>query len=122
MPKTIVSNRNTILLSNFWQELFSLQGRTLKFSSAYHLQIDGQTEVTNKIPQTYLRCFISHQPSEWTNWLTPAEYWFNKPTKLTPYEVVYGKQPPSLLSYVPHTAKAEQVEQHLSSRDITLQS
>lgn len=36
MPENIVSNRDPIFLSRFWQELFSLQGVTLSTSSAYH--------------------------------------------------------------------------------------
>lgn len=48
IPKSIVSNKDVIFLSNFWQELFKLQGTTLKMSSSYHPQTDGQSEVINK--------------------------------------------------------------------------
>lgn len=109
MPKTIIGDRDSIFLSNFRRELFDLQGCTLKYISAYHPQTDGQTEVTNKILETYLRCFVSHQPSEWTNWLTLVEFRFNTSWKesanLTPYEVLYGRKPPILLSYIPHTTR-----------------
>lgn len=111
-------------MSTFWQELFQLQGCTLKYSSAYHPQTDGQSEATNKILENYLRCFICHRPNEWFKWLTLAEFWFNtswkEATKVTPYEAVYGKQPPTLLSYIPNTAKVPEIEQHLFTRDITL--
>lgn len=36
MPKTIVSDHDRVFLSEFWQQLFKLQGTSLHFSSSYH--------------------------------------------------------------------------------------
>jgi hypothetical protein len=47
VPKKIVSDRGTQFTSHFWQQLHEALGTHLKFSSAYHPQIDGQTERTN---------------------------------------------------------------------------
>lgn len=47
MPRTIVSARDKIFLSQIWKELFSLQVDLL-MSTAYHPQNDGQTEAVNK--------------------------------------------------------------------------
>lgn len=74
--------------------------------------------------EKYLRSFVCHRPSEWFKWLTFAEFWFNTTwkvaTKITPCEAIYGKQPSTLLSYVPNTSKIQEVEQQLCSKDITL--
>lgn len=41
-------------------------------------------------------------------------------TKKTPFEIVYGKPPPNLLSYVVGTARTEAVENELKARDEVL--
>ena len=43
LPKSIVSDREPIFLSSFWQSLFSVLGTDLLLSSAYHPQTDGQS-------------------------------------------------------------------------------
>jgi hypothetical protein len=118
MPKSIVSDRDPTFTSNFWQELFKLQGTQLHLSSAYHPQTDGQTEVVNKCLETYLRCFASEKQHQWAQWLPLAEWWYNTTyhtsTRMTPFEAVYGQKPPSVLSYLPGTSKVQAVDQTLT--------
>jgi hypothetical protein len=104
IPKSIVSDRDPVFLSSFWKELFHLQGTTLKYSSAYHPETDGQTEVVNRSLETYLRCFTSDNPRQWFKYLHLAEFWhntaFHSAIKMTPFEALYGRKPPTLLDYV----------------------
>ena len=62
---TIVSDRDKVFTSLFWQQLFKLSGTTLKLSTAYHPQTDGQCEALNKCVDMYLRCFTFENPKEW---------------------------------------------------------
>lgn len=41
IPKSIVSDRDKVFTTAFWQHLFKLQGTTLAMSSAFHPQLDG---------------------------------------------------------------------------------
>ena len=49
-----------------------------------------------------------------------AEHWFNTnyhtTTKLTPFEALYGFQPPKILNYIPGLTKAAVVEEYLQNR------
>ena len=113
-----------IFLSHFWSELFKLQGTTLKRSTAYHPQSDGQTEVVNRCLETYLRCFTSGKPQSWARWLAWAEYWYNtsfySSTRYTPFRALYGRDPPPLIRYEQGVASISLVEQLMEDRDAIL--
>ncbi|GKC75340.1 putative mitochondrial protein, partial [Tanacetum coccineum] len=75
LPKTIVSDRDKVFMSLFWQSLFKMLKVGLKFSTAYHPQTDRQTEVVNKYLEGYLRCMTGESLKDWVQWLPLAEYW-----------------------------------------------
>ncbi|KAK8916726.1 hypothetical protein KSP39_PZI022713 [Platanthera zijinensis] len=124
VPRAIISDRDPTFVGRFWTELFRLQGTSLRFSTAHHPQTDGQTEVLNRGVETYLRCFVMDEPRTWTSWLHWAEYCFNtsyhSASKLTPFEVVYGRPPPTLSSYEPGSTAVAAVDRALRDRDRTL--
>eukprot|EP00253_Pinus_taeda_P022681 PITA_22681 len=123
MPTSILFDHDPVFTSNFWQELFWLQGTQLQLSTSYHPQTDGQTEVVNKCLETYLRCFTSEKQHLWVQWLPLAEWWYSTnyhaTTKITPYEAVYGQLPPSPTSYIKGCSKVL-VDQLLQNRTAML--
>jgi hypothetical protein len=58
MPAAIISDRDKVFTSRFWQELLKLAQVTLQMSSSYHPQTDGQSERVNQCLETYLCCFV----------------------------------------------------------------
>jgi len=64
---------------------------------AYHPQTDRQIERMNQELEQYLRMYIDHRQSNWSEWLTTAEFAFNNKvyvaTKLSPFKVNYGRDP-----------------------------
>ena len=68
-PLSIVSDKDSIFLNKLWQALFQLSGTTLKYSSAYYPQIDGQIEVVNRCSEQYLRAFTHQNPKFWAKFL-----------------------------------------------------
>ncbi|XP_019183647.1 PREDICTED: uncharacterized protein LOC109178468 [Ipomoea nil] len=124
VPETMVSDRDNTFTCAFWNELFRLNGSTLAFSTAYHPQSDGQTEVTNRTIEMYLRCFVGDKPRQWVEWFPWAEYCYNTSyhtsIRTTLFHVVYGREPPKLLSNEPGVSKPDTVDVHLQKRDAVL--
>jgi hypothetical protein len=65
VPKTIVSDHDVKFMSYFWKTLWGKVGTKLLFSTTYHPQTDGQTEVVNRTLSTVLRCMIKQNLREW---------------------------------------------------------
>ncbi|XP_038972753.1 uncharacterized protein LOC103696780 isoform X1 [Phoenix dactylifera] len=121
MPRSIVSDRDPIFVSHFWHEFFKLQGTTLRMSSAYHPQSDGQTEVVNRCVEQYLRCLCNQFPKTWEQNLAWAEYWYNttfhSTAGMTPFQALYGRAPPTIVRYMEGLTAVDEVDRTLANRD-----
>ncbi|KAI4312382.1 hypothetical protein MLD38_037193 [Melastoma candidum] len=77
VPQSMVSDRDLVFTSMFWQELMRLMGAKLHMTTAFHPQSDGQSEAANRVIVMYLRCFTGDRPRQWLRWLPWAEYVYN---------------------------------------------
>jgi hypothetical protein len=77
LPRSIVSDRDTKFIGNFWRTLWKKMGTNLAFSSAYHPQTDGQTEAVNKSLGDLLRSLVTEHHSSWDNVFPQAEFAYN---------------------------------------------
>ena len=69
----------------------------LKFSSIFHPQTDGQTEVVNRSLGNLLRCLFGNKPSNWDMVLVQAKFaynnYVNRSIGKTPFEITTGMKP-----------------------------
>ncbi|KAK1614503.1 hypothetical protein QYE76_020020 [Lolium multiflorum] len=120
-PSSIVYDRDPVFTGHVWRDLFRMAGVKLRFSTAFHPQTDGQSEVVNKVIAMYLRCVTGDRPRAWVDWLAWAEYCYNtsyhSALRATPFEVVYGRPPPPILPVDPATARTEAAGELIRTRD-----
>lgn len=93
-------------------------------STAFHPQTDGQSEAVNKTIGMYLRCMAGDRPRSWLEWLPWAEYCSNtayhSALRCSPFQVVYGRSPPTLPPYQSGSARTNTVDMMLAARDTFL--
>ncbi|QRW23547.1 hypothetical protein RhiXN_08583 [Rhizoctonia solani] len=103
----------------FLRALYQCLGVKPAFSSAYHPELDGQTERVNQFIEFYLQSYVAADHSDWATWLPLAEYAYNNAKHLatgkTPFELVYRRNPVMNPSNVPsNVPEADQVANTLA--------
>ncbi|GJV53162.1 putative nucleotidyltransferase, ribonuclease H [Tanacetum coccineum] len=77
--------------------LWKMVNTQLNFSSAYHPQTNGQTEVVNKSLSNMLRCLVGDHVKAWDQKLCQAKFAHNhavnRSTGFSPFQVVFSAQP-----------------------------
>ena len=97
LPKSIISDRGSILTSEYWSTMCYYLAVKRRLSTAFHPQTDGQTERMNQTVEAYLRCYVNYFQDDWVKLLPSAQYACNQSENATtgkiPFEVVYKFTP-----------------------------
>jgi len=95
LPEDVVNDRDARFTSRFWTSLFNMMGSELKFSSANHPQIDGQTERVNALLEEYLKHYATASQKNWVSLLDIAQFCYNLhksfATGRSPFELTMGQ-------------------------------
>jgi hypothetical protein len=95
VPKKIISDRGSVFTGRFWTSFQEALGTQLNFSTAYHLETDGQTERTNQTLEDMLRMYVMDQQKRWEEFYPLVEFAYNNnyhsTIKMAPFEFLYGR-------------------------------
>ncbi|GJX65851.1 putative reverse transcriptase domain-containing protein [Tanacetum coccineum] len=93
---SIICDRDLRFASNFWKSLQNALGTNLDMSTAYHLQMDGQSERTIQTLEDMLHTCTIDFGKGWVNHLPLVEFSYNNSyhtsIKAAPFEVLYGRK------------------------------
>ncbi|GBG83168.1 hypothetical protein CBR_g36784 [Chara braunii] len=96
LPLSIISDRDPRFTSRFWRQLHEVYGTQLRFSSSYHPQTDGHTEIMNRTLGDILRKIV-RDDQQWDLHLAHAEIAYNHAvspaTGMLPYYCDLGYHP-----------------------------
>ncbi len=84
-------------MSLFMKHFYQKTGTKQNMSTAYHPQMDGQSERSNQWLEQYLRHICNLQQDNWAEVLPLAQFahnaWPNAMTKETPFSLIMGWTP-----------------------------
>ncbi|GJZ99369.1 putative reverse transcriptase domain-containing protein [Tanacetum coccineum] len=96
IPVSIICDRDPRFASNFWRSLQNALGTNLDMSTAYHPQIDGQSERTIQTLKDMLHACVIDFGKGWVNHLPLVEFSYNNSyhasIKAAPFEALYGRK------------------------------
>jgi hypothetical protein len=77
LPDTMVTDRGSLFTSQCWKTITQLLGIDQRYSTAYHPQTDGQTEIVTQWLEQYIRTYTAFDQSDWNKLLKTAEFCYN---------------------------------------------
>ncbi|GJW33353.1 reverse transcriptase domain-containing protein [Tanacetum coccineum] len=95
IPRAIISDRGTHFCNEKFAKVMSKYGVTHRLATAYHPQMSGQVEVSNRRLKRILERTVGENCASWSDRLDDALWAFctayKTPIGCRPYKLVYGK-------------------------------
>ncbi|KAJ1576417.1 hypothetical protein NDA14_003096 [Ustilago hordei] len=76
-PDHMVSDRGRQFISGAWKAFADQMGMKHSLSTAYHPQMDGQTERVNQVVEQYLHMYCNYEQNNWAGLLDTAAFVYN---------------------------------------------
>ncbi|WMV49423.1 hypothetical protein MTR67_042808 [Solanum verrucosum] len=96
VPISIISDGGSQFTSHFWKAFQGALGTQVELSTAFHPQIDGQSERTIQTLEDMLRSCVLDFGGSWDKYLPLTEFAYNNSfqanTQMAPYEALYGRR------------------------------
>ncbi|GJU44730.1 putative reverse transcriptase domain-containing protein [Tanacetum coccineum] len=96
VPISIIYHRDSRFTSRFWQSMQEALGTRLDMSTAYHPQINGQSERTIQTLEDMLRACVLDFEGSWDVHLPLVEFSYNNSyrssVRCAPFEALYGRK------------------------------
>jgi hypothetical protein len=93
----MLSDHGPQFVAEFMRKLYHLLGITISSSTAYHPQLDSQTEHINQELEQYIRIFVSEWQNDWDTLLPLGEFTYNNhihaSTQHSPFFLNMGRHP-----------------------------
>ncbi|GJV55296.1 putative reverse transcriptase domain-containing protein [Tanacetum coccineum] len=93
---SIISDRDSRFAYGFWRSLQNALGTNLNMSTAYHPEMDGQSERMIQTPEDMLRACVIDFGGSWDRHLPLVEFSYNNSyhasIKAAPFEALYGRK------------------------------
>ena len=77
IPVSIISNRDPRFTSRFWGKLQEALSTQLNFSTAFHPQMDGQSEIVIQVVEDMLRSCVIDNEGSWDRHIPLVEFVYN---------------------------------------------
>jgi len=97
LPEKIITDRDARFTGKFLKQIASVLDIRQAFSTSFHPQTDGQTEIMNRNLEDVLRHYVSPYHDDWDEHLFTAEFAINNSKNgtigMSPFMALYGRQP-----------------------------
>lgn len=106
-PAVLITDRGTAFTAELMQQILHYSNTSHRRTTAYHPQTNGLTERLNKTLADMLSMYVDVQHKTWDDILPYVTFAYNtavqETTQTTPFQLVYGRQPTTMLdTMLPH--------------------